>query len=99
MEEQTDKVVIKNMGILLVILIVFAFSIAFLARDIGYKEYQGKSIGSIAITKERIKPVADVYTDEEFFLAGIPASILLMVVLGLFVWFIWPMMGMPILAG
>ena len=65
MEEQTDKVVIKNMSILLVILIVFAFSIAFLARDIGYKEYQGKSIGSIAITKERIKPVADVYTDED----------------------------------
>jgi sodium-dependent dicarboxylate transporter 2/3/5 len=32
----------------------------------------------------------------EFFLAGIPASILLMVVLGLFVWFVWPLMGMPV---
>jgi sodium-dependent dicarboxylate transporter 2/3/5 len=31
-----------------------------------------------------------------FFLSGIPASILLMVVLGLFVWMVWPLMGMPI---
>jgi sodium-dependent dicarboxylate transporter 2/3/5 len=33
----------------------------------------------------------------EFFLAGIPASILLMLVLGLFVWLVWPLMGMPVL--
>ncbi len=32
-----------------------------------------------------------------FFLAGVPASILLMIVLGIFVRFIWPWMGMPIL--
>jgi sodium-dependent dicarboxylate transporter 2/3/5 len=38
------------------------------------------------------------FTSGEFFLAGIPASILLMVVIGLFVWLIWPLMGMPILA-
>ena len=31
-----------------------------------------------------------------FFLTGIPASILLMIVLGLFVSIIWPLMGMPI---
>ncbi|MFC1729483.1 SLC13 family permease [candidate division KSB1 bacterium] len=37
------------------------------------------------------------FTAGEFFLAGIPASILLMVVLALFVYFIWPIMGMPIL--
>ncbi len=37
------------------------------------------------------------FTSGEFFKAGIPASILLMVVLGIFVKFIWPMMGMPIL--
>jgi len=38
------------------------------------------------------------FTTGEFFKAGIPASLLLMVVLALFVWVIWPLMGMPILA-
>jgi len=38
------------------------------------------------------------FTSAEFFRAGIPASILLMVVLGIFIWFIWPLMGMPVLA-
>jgi len=37
------------------------------------------------------------FTPKEFFMAGIPASILLMVVLGLFVSLIWPAMGMPVL--
>ncbi|MBC8425720.1 SLC13/DASS family transporter [bacterium] len=36
------------------------------------------------------------FTSGEFFKAGIPASILLLVVLGIFVKFIWPAMGMPI---
>lgn len=36
------------------------------------------------------------FTAGEFFGYGIPASILLMVVLGLFVAFIWPVMGMPV---
>lgn len=36
------------------------------------------------------------FTSGEFFMAGIPASILLMVVLAIFVWLIWPVMGMPI---
>jgi sodium-dependent dicarboxylate transporter 2/3/5 len=36
------------------------------------------------------------FTSGEFFLYGIPASILLMVVIGIFVFFIWPPMGMPI---
>ena len=31
----------------------------------------------------------------QFFRAGVPASILLMVVIALFVWKIWPWMGMP----
>ena len=39
------------------------------------------------------------FTPREFFMAGIPASLLLLAVLGLFVWLIWPMMGMPVLAG
>jgi sodium-dependent dicarboxylate transporter 2/3/5 len=38
------------------------------------------------------------FTSGEFLKAGIPASLLLMAVLGIFVWIIWPAMGMPILA-
>ena len=33
----------------------------------------------------------------EFFAAGVPASLILLVVLTLFVWKIWPWMGMPVL--
>ncbi len=36
------------------------------------------------------------FTTGEFFMYGIPASAVLMIVLGFFVAFIWPMMGMPI---
>ncbi|MFH1530123.1 MAG: SLC13 family permease [Pseudomonadota bacterium] len=38
-----------------------------------------------------------MFTTREFFTAGVPASAILMIVLGTFVWLIWPMMGMPIL--
>ncbi len=37
------------------------------------------------------------FTTRQFFMLGIPASILLMVVLAVFVLFIWPAMGMPVL--
>jgi sodium-dependent dicarboxylate transporter 2/3/5 len=37
------------------------------------------------------------FSTKEFFQAGIPASILLLVVLAVFVWVIWPAMGMPVL--
>ncbi|MFC1609420.1 SLC13 family permease [Myxococcota bacterium] len=37
-----------------------------------------------------------MFTTREFFTAGLPASVLLMVVLGVFVRVIWPLMGMPI---
>ncbi|MBA3011671.1 MAG: SLC13 family permease [Proteobacteria bacterium] len=37
------------------------------------------------------------FTTGEFFLYGIPASIMLMIVVGLAVYVIWPIMGMPIL--
>jgi sodium-dependent dicarboxylate transporter 2/3/5 len=37
------------------------------------------------------------FTAREFFQAGIPVSLLLMMVLALFVWVIWPAMGMPVL--
>lgn len=36
------------------------------------------------------------FTSGEFFVYGIPASIVLMIVLTFFVWLIWPLMGMPI---
>jgi sodium-dependent dicarboxylate transporter 2/3/5 len=32
----------------------------------------------------------------EFFMYGVPASLILMVVIGLAVWLIWPLMGMPV---
>jgi sodium-dependent dicarboxylate transporter 2/3/5 len=38
------------------------------------------------------------FTSGQFFTYGVPASIILMIVIGLFVWFIWPLMGMPLLA-
>jgi len=37
------------------------------------------------------------FSTGEFFLYGIPASILLMVVIAIFVWIIWPIMGMPVI--
>ena len=37
------------------------------------------------------------FTTKQFFVAGIPASVLLMAVLAFFVWLIWPAMGMPVL--
>jgi sodium-dependent dicarboxylate transporter 2/3/5 len=36
------------------------------------------------------------FTSGEFFKAGIPASILLIIVTSIFVIFIWPMMGMEV---
>ena len=38
------------------------------------------------------------FTSGEFFKYGIPASIMLIVVLAVFVWLIWPLMGMPVKA-
>lgn len=63
MEEQTDKVFIRNISIVIVLLIVFAFGIAFLAMDIGFKD-EAKIPSRTAKTEERIRPVADVYTGE-----------------------------------
>jgi sodium-dependent dicarboxylate transporter 2/3/5 len=37
------------------------------------------------------------FTTKEFFFCGIPASVLLMIVLGVFVLLVWPLMGMPVL--
>ena len=40
---------------------------------------------------------SNLFNTREFFLVGIPPSLLLLVVLTLFVWKIWPLMGMPVL--
>ena len=37
-----------------------------------------------------------MFTTKEFFTAGVPASLILMVVLAPFVLFVWPLMGMPV---
>ena len=63
MEEQTDSVFIRNLSIVLVLLIIFTFSIAFLALDVGFKD-QEENPSRIATTEERIRPVADVFTGE-----------------------------------
>ena len=39
------------------------------------------------------------FTTAEFFIYGIPASIILMIVTGFAVFVLWPMMGMPVLTG
>lgn len=36
------------------------------------------------------------FTTGQFFVAGVPASVLLLIVLAVFVRFIWPLMGMPV---
>ena len=64
MEEQTDKTFIKNISIVLVILVVFTVSIAFLARDVGFKDEEGNRPNRQMTTEQRIKPVAGVYTGE-----------------------------------
>lgn len=63
MEEQSDSTFIKNISIVIGILVVFAIVIAFVARDIGFQE-QRSNATSDALTEERIKPVAAVYTGE-----------------------------------
>jgi cytochrome c5 len=64
-QEQTDKAFLKNVSIVLVILVIFTFSIVFLARDLGFQEEADSSPSSIATTESRVRPVADVYTDED----------------------------------
>jgi len=39
------------------------------------------------------------FTTGEFFLYGIPASIMLMIVVGFAVFILWPLMGMPVITG
>jgi sodium-dependent dicarboxylate transporter 2/3/5 len=40
-----------------------------------------------------------LFSTREFFVCGVPASLVLMAVLAVFVWLIWPLMDMPVLIG
>ena len=63
-EEQTDKVFIRNVSIVIVLLVLFTISIAFLALDLGEKDDTGNNPSRITTTEERINPVADVFMGE-----------------------------------
>jgi cytochrome c5 len=62
-EEQSDSTFIRNISIVIGLLVIFAIVIIFVARDIGFQEEQ-PGASSAALTGERIKPVAGVYTGE-----------------------------------
>jgi cytochrome c5 len=62
-EEQTDKTFIKNFSLVVVALVVFTISVAFLASYFGFKE-PAELPNRDALTNERIKPVAEAYTGE-----------------------------------
>ena len=64
MEEQTDQVFIKNFSLVVVALVLFTFIIAYLARSVDPKDDVDVP-SRTALTEERIKPVAGVYTGEE----------------------------------
>jgi cytochrome c5 len=64
-EEQTDKVFVRNVSIVIGILVVVSITIGFLARDIGHKEDEGDNPSKAALTEQRIKSVAGAYTGED----------------------------------
>jgi len=63
-EEQTDKVFVRNISVVIAILVVFTITIAFLARDVGEKQPEENNPSRATTIEERIRPVADVYTGE-----------------------------------
>ena len=65
------------------------------------KFYNHKRIGLRILLLVGAAPNAIAYdskqfTTGEFFLYGIPASIILMIATGFAVFFLWPLMGMPV---
>lgn len=52
----------------------------------------GAAPNAIAYSSQQFK-------SSEFFMAGLPTSIMLIIVLSIFVWFVWPFMGMSYLNG
>jgi cytochrome c5 len=63
-EEQTDKVFIRNISIIIALLITFTITIAYLSMGIGIRAPEDNNPSRAATIEERIKPVADVYTGE-----------------------------------
>jgi cytochrome c5 len=64
MEEQTDKVFIRNVTIVIGLLVAFTITIGFVALGIGEKDHSGDNPSRQASIEERIKPVGDVYSGE-----------------------------------
>ncbi len=64
MEEQTDKVFIRNFSLIVVALTVFTISIIILARVVGAKAVEDIPSRS-ALTEQRISPVAGASTSTE----------------------------------
>ena len=65
MGQEADRAFLKNVSIVLVFLIVFTFSIVFVARDFGVQEDGDNNPSRNTIAAERIRPVAAVYTGED----------------------------------
>jgi len=63
--QEADKAFLKNVTIVLVVMVVFTFSIVFVARNLGVQDEAGENPSRDAIALERIKPVGDVYTGED----------------------------------
>ena len=63
MEEQTDKTFIKNFSLVVVALVLFTITIAFLANIVGFTDHEDAP-NRKALTDERIKPVAGAYTGD-----------------------------------
>jgi len=68
-KEQSDKVFVRNFSLIVVALILFTVSIVFLAKYVGFKA-EGDIPSRAGLTEERIRPVADVHTDD----AGLAAT-------------------------
>jgi len=62
-EEQTDKVFIKNFSMVVAALVVVAFIFAFIANAFKTPVDDSQNAARIQKIEERIKPVAGAYTD------------------------------------
>jgi cytochrome c5 len=62
--EQDDKVFIRHFSGILIALVVFTISMAFLGRSINQQLTPSENPSRIALTKERIAPIAGVYVGD-----------------------------------
>ena len=61
--------------------------------------YQGNTVHVVGAAPNAIAYDSKQFTSGEFFKVGIPASVILLIILGLVVTILWPIMGMPITLG